>query len=593
MTNDHAKKTTSSMDSMKRLLPYLKPYRTLTIVAPLLMMIEVAMDLYQPRLMQNIIDVGLANLDMTYIIRTGLLMVGLATIGMIGGASNGILATLVGQGYGYDLREALYRKIQSLSFANLDELGTGELVTRLTNDVTQIQEILMMVLRMLVRTPLLMIGSLVMLVVTSPRLSIILVVLAPLVAIGLLQIHRRAHVLFSAVQDAIDGVNTVTQENLASVRVVKAFVRQRHETSRFQRAIDNLMDRFIRAERTVMLFGPMLMTAMNIGIVSVVWFGGRMVIDGTAEVGQVMASINYLTITLSSLMMVGMMLTRLSRSMASADRLAEIMNSIPAIVDSPTALGELPGEGRIELRDVSFAYGQNSNEPVLVDVDLTVEPGQTAAILGSTGAGKSTLVHLIPRFYDCREGTVMVDGVDVREVKQQALRREVGIVLQDPFLFTGTIRENLRYGRPEATDQEIEQAARMAQAHDFIMSFPEGYDTMLGQRGVNVSGGQKQRLAIARALVMNPSVLILDDSTSAVDVVTEARIREAIETQMEGITRIIVAQRISSVLTADKIIVLENARVAAEGTHDQLMASSPIYREIYDSQLGNGVVTND
>lgn len=593
MTNDHAKKTTSSMDSMKRLLPYLKPYRTLTIVAPLLMMIEVAMDLYQPRLMQNIIDVGLANLDMTYIIRTGLLMVGLATIGMIGGASNGILATLVGQGYGYDLREALYRKIQSLSFANLDELGTGELVTRLTNDVTQIQEILMMVLRMLVRTPLLMIGSLVMLVVTSPRLSIILVVLAPLVAIGLLQIHRRAHVLFSAVQDAIDGVNTVTQENLASVRVVKAFVRQRHETSRFQRAIDNLMDRFIRAERTVMLFGPMLMTAMNIGIVSVVWFGGRMVIDGTAEVGQVMASINYLTITLSSLMMVGMMLTRLSRSMASADRLAEIMNSIPAIVDSPTALGELPGEGRIELRDVSFAYGQNSNEPVLVDVDLTVEPGQTAAILGSTGAGKSTLVHLIPRFYDCREGTVMVDEVDVREVKQQALRREVGIVLQDPFLFTGTIRENLRYGRPEATDQEIEQAARMAQAHDFIMSFPEGYDTMLGQRGVNVSGGQKQRLAIARALVMNPSVLILDDSTSAVDVVTEARIREAIETQMEGITRIIVAQRISSVLTADKIIVLENARVAAEGTHDQLMASSPIYREIYDSQLGNGVVTND
>ncbi len=593
MTNDHAKKTTSSMDSLKRLLPYLKPYRTLTIVAPLLMMIEVAMDLYQPRLMQNIIDVGLANLDMTYIIRTGLLMVGLATIGMIGGASNGILATLVGQGYGYDLREALYRKIQSLSFANLDELGTGELVTRLTNDVTQIQEILMMVLRMLVRTPLLMIGSLVMLVVTSPRLSIILVVLAPLVAIGLLQIHRRAHVLFSAVQDAIDGVNTVTQENLASVRVVKAFVRQRHETSRFQRAIDNLMDRFIRAERTVMLFGPMLMTAMNIGIVSVVWFGGRMVIDGTAEVGQVMASINYLTITLSSLMMVGMMLTRLSRSMASADRLAEIMNSIPAIVDSPTALGELPGEGRIELRDVSFAYGQNSNEPVLVDVDLTVEPGQTAAILGSTGAGKSTLVHLIPRFYDCREGTVMVDGVDVREVKQQALRREVGIVLQDPFLFTGTIRENLRYGRPEATDQEIEQAARMAQAHDFIMSFPEGYDTMLGQRGVNVSGGQKQRLAIARALVMNPSVLILDDSTSAVDVVTEARIREAIETQMEGITRIIVAQRISSVLTADKIIVLENARVAAEGTHDQLMASSPIYREIYDSQLGNGVVTND
>ena len=593
MTTEKTTQRTSSMDSLKRLIPYLRPYRTLAIVAPLLMMLEVAMDLYQPRLMQNIIDIGLANLDMNYIIRTGLLMVGLATIGMIGGASNGILATLVGQGYGYDLREALYRKIQSLSFANLDELGTGELVTRLTNDVTQIQEILMMVLRMLVRTPLLMIGALVMLVITSPRLSIVLLVLAPLVTIGLLQIHKRAHALFSAVQDAIDGVNTVTQENLASVRVVKAFVRQRHETSRFQQAIDNLMNRFIKAERTVMLFGPMLMTAMNIGIVSVIWFGGRMVIDGTAEVGQIMASINYLMITLSSLMMVGMMLTRLSRSMASADRLAEIMNSVPAIVDSPTALDQLPGEGRVALRDVSVAYGNNGNEPVLVDIDLDVEPGQTAAILGSTGAGKSTLVHLIPRFYDSREGTVMIDGVDVREIKQQALRREVAIVLQEPFLFTGTIRENLRYGRPEATDEEIERAARMAQAHDFIMSFPEGYDTMLGQRGVNVSGGQKQRLAIARALVMNPSILILDDSTSSVDVATEARIREAIETQMDGITRIIVAQRISSVLSADKIIVLEGARVAAEGTHDELMASSPIYREIYESQLGNGVANNE
>lgn len=585
--------TKYSWKSLGRLMPYLRPYRTLSIVAPFLMMLEVAMDLLQPRLMQSIIDVGLVNLDMAYIVRTGLTMVGLAAVGMLGGASNGVLSVLVGQGYGYDLREALYRKIQSLSFANLDDLGTGELVTRLTNDVTQVQEILMMVLRMLVRTPLLMIGALVMMVITSPRLSVILLVLAPVVLIALTQIQKRAHRLFTAVQDAIDNVNTVTQENLASVRVVKAFVRQRRETDRFGVAIDNLMNRFIKAERTVSLFGPLLMTAMNLGIVSVIWFGGRQVVEGTAHIGQVMASVNYLMITLSSLMMVGMMLTRLSRALASADRLVEILNSVPVVVDSPNAVKQLPGLGGLTLQDVTFGYGHNGDEPVLVDIDLTVEPGQTAAILGATGSGKSTLAHLIPRFYDTKAGTVMIDGIDVREIEQQALRREVAIVMQDPFLFTGTIRENLRYGRPEATDEEVEAAARIAQAHDFVMSFPDGYDTLLGQRGVNVSGGQKQRLAIARALVMNPSVLILDDSTSSVDVATEARIREAIDTQMEGVTRIVVAQRISTVLNADKIIVLEGAKIAAEGTHEELMQSSPIYREIYDSQLGNGAISHD
>jgi ATP-binding cassette subfamily B multidrug efflux pump len=590
MTQD---KPSTSRASIKKLLPYLRPYRTLSIIAPLLMMVEVGMDLLQPRLMQNIIDIGLANLDMAYVIRTGLTMVGLAAIGMLGGAGNGVLSVIIGQRYGYDLREGLYTKIQSLSFANLDTLGTGELVTRLTNDVTQIQEILMMVLRMLVRTPLLMIGAFIMMVITSPRLSLILVVLAPLVLVGLLQIHKRAHIRFTAVQSAIDGVNTVTQENLASVRVVKAFVRQRHETGRFGTAIDNLMNRFIKAERTVIMFGPLLMTAMNLGIVGVIWFGGRQVIAGTGHIGQVMASINYLTITLSSLMMVGMMLTRLSRALASADRLAEILDSVPAVQDSPTAVEELSGLGRITLENVTFAYGTNGQEPVLVNIDLEVEPGQTAAILGSTGSGKSTLAHLIPRFYDTRAGTVMVDGVDVREIKQQALRREVAIVMQDPFLFTGTIRENLRYGRPEATDQEVEQAARIAQAHDFIMSFPDGYDTLLGQRGVNVSGGQKQRLAIARALVMKPSVLILDDSTSSVDVATEGRIRASIDEKMDGVTRIVVAQRISSVLSADKIIVLEGAQIVAEGTHDELMASSPVYREIYDSQLGSGAASHD
>jgi ATP-binding cassette subfamily B protein len=580
------------MQLIRRLLPYLRPYWREALIAPFLMLLEVAMDLAQPRLMQHIVDVGIAQLDMGIVLRTGALMIGLALVGMIGGVGNCVLGVRAAQSYGADLREDLYRKIQSLSFGNLDALGTGELVTRLTNDVTQIQEVVMITLRILVRSPLMLVGSLTMMIITSPRLALLLLALVPIVLVGLTIVIKYAHALFTAVQKAIDGINTVVQENLASVRVIKAFVRQNHERKRFAGANEDLTARSIRAERTVALFGPFLMMSLNLGIVGVIWFGGVDVTRGGSQVGQIMASINYLTTTLMSLMMVGMLLTRVSRAQASAERVTEVLDSEPVVVDAPEAVAELSGRGRVALEGVVFSYGSDGEEPVLAGVDLAIEPGQTVAILGATGSGKSTLAHLIPRFYDVKAGRLMVDGLDVREIQQQTLRRQVAIVMQEPFLFSGTIAENLRYGRPEATDEEVILAAKLAQAHDFIMSFPDGYDTLLGQRGVNVSGGQKQRLAIARALVMRPAILILDDSTSSVDVETEALIQGALEEHLKDCTRIVVAQRISTVLNADSIIVLEGARVAAQGTHSELIQSSPIYREIYESQLGNGVVAH-
>jgi ATP-binding cassette, subfamily B, multidrug efflux pump len=574
---------------IRRLLPYLRPYWKEALIAPFLMMIEVAMDLAQPRLMQHIVDVGIAQLDMTIVLRTGATMVGLAAVGMLGGLGNCVLGVRAGQGYGADLRDALYRKIQSLSFGNLDTLGTGELVTRLTNDVTQVQEVVLITLRILVRAPLLLVGSLSMMIITSPRLAMLLLGLVPIVVIGLVIIIKYAHKLFSAVQKAIDGVNSVVQENLSSVRVIKAFVRQDHERRRFAGANENLTARSVRAERTVAAFGPFLMMSLNLGIVGIVWFGGVQVTQGQAQVGQIMASVNYLITTLMSLMMVGMLLTRVSRAQASAERLIEILDSEPVVTDAAEAVAEMPCLGCVDLEDVVFAYGSDGEESVLDGINLSIQPGQTVAILGATGSGKSTLAHLIPRFYDVKAGRLMVDQMDVREIQQRALRQQVAIVMQDPFLFSGTIANNLRYGRPEATDEEVVQAAKLAQAHDFIMSFPDGYDTVLGQRGVNVSGGQKQRMAIARALVMRPTILILDDSTSSVDVETEALIQNALAEHLTGCTCVMVAQRISTVLQADCIIVLDGARVAAQGTHQELLATSPIYQEIYESQLGNGV----
>ena len=576
------------MRSLRRLVGFLRPYWKLVILAPLLMLIEVAMDLAQPRLMQRIVDVGIGQLDMPVVIHTGIIMIGLALVGAFGGAGNTVVAVRVSQSFGADLRSALFWKVQSLSFANLDRLQTGELVTRLTNDVTQTQEVVLIVLRIMVRAPLMLVGSIIMAILTSPRLALMLVALAPLLLIVVFVILRRAHPMFAEVQRKLDGVNTVLQENLAGVRVVKAFVRGDYEEQRFGDANDSLMMRTVHAVRWMAVLGPFMMLAVNLGVVGALWFGGVQVVGGEMQIGQIMAFVNYLLQTLFSLMMVSMLLIQVSRAEASADRILEVLDNRPEIEDRPNALLQFDPIGRVAFENVSFSYNGQSETPVLQNVTFTAEPGQTVAILGATGSGKSSLTHLIPRFYEVTQGRVTIDDVDVRDVRQETLRSTIGVALQESVLFSGTIRENICYGRPDATEKEIIAAAQAAQADAFIRDFPDGYDTVLGQRGVNLSGGQKQRIAIARALITHPAVLILDDSTSSVDVETEAKIQDALRELIADSTCFVIAQRISTVLTADKILVLDDGRIAAEGNHSTLLASSPIYREIYESQLGNG-----
>ena len=576
------------MRSTRELARYLKPYWHWAVLAPLLMILEVMMDLMQPRMIQRIVDDGIAQLDISVVTGTGLLMIGFALVGAVGGVGCTVFAMLASQGFGTDLRSALFRQVQSLSFGNLDNLETGQLITRLTNDTTQVQEMVSMMLRMMVRAPFMLIGSVIMAIVTSPRLALLLLILSPLVLGVLAWVIRKAYPMFMQVQQKLDNLNTVMQENLAGVRVVKAFVRARHEKQRFGKTNDDLMAHTIRAARTVAMTMPAMMIALNLGIVGVIWFGGLQVTYGTMKVGQLIAFINYLMRTLMSLMFVSMMVMRLARAQASSERIQEVMDSGPEIRDRSGAALSFAPQGRVAFEGVTFSYDRDGHDPVLKGLDFVAEPGQTVALLGATGSGKSSLIHLIPRFYDVTEGQVSIDGVDVRDVSKEALRRNIGVALQESILFTGTIRDNIRYGRPDATNEEVVAAAQAAQAHGFITTFPAGYDTELGQRGVNLSGGQKQRIAIARALLTRPAVLILDDSTSSVDVETEIQIQDALDVLMRGRTSFVIAQRISTVLNADKILVLDDGVIAAEGTHKNLLASSPIYCEIFESQLGNG-----
>jgi ATP-binding cassette subfamily B protein len=617
------------MHATRKLRIFLAPYWRWAVLAPLLMALEVAMDLLQPRLVQRIIDQGIARGDMDVVVSTGLLQVGVAAVGLLGGLGCGLFAIMAGQGFGADLRDALFRKVQSLSFGNLDRLETGGLITRLTNDVTQVQELVMMLLRIMVRVPLLLVGSLIMAVITSPQLALIFLVLMPLIVAVLVWIINVTFPMFGEVQRRLDALNTVMQENLAGVRLVKAFARAAHERGRFSRANDRLMDQNITALRIGAVTMPFMMLAMNGGVVAALWFGGLQVSAGGMQLGQLVAFINYLTQTLMSLMMISMLVMRFARAEASSARIGEVLASEPEVPSRPTAQSLTEPRGRVAFEHVSFGYADGGpmtedreedrrpktvdregdrrpktvdrirstvhrpRSTVLQDISFTAESGQTVAILGATGAGKSTLVNLIPRFYDVTGGRVMLDGVDVRELDEAALRRAVGVALQESILFSGSIRDNIRYGRPEASEEEVVAAARQAQAHDFISRLPDGYDSVVGQRGVNLSGGQKQRIAIARALLTNPAVLVLDDTTSAVDVATEARIQAELASLPQRPTRIVVAQRISSVLGADCILVLDDGRVAAQGTHAELMERSPIYREIYESQMDNGAIVHD
>jgi ATP-binding cassette subfamily B protein len=577
------------MKTFKHLRIYLKPYWKQAVIAPLLMVVEVCCDLLLPRLLQTIVDKGVTQGDMALVVRTGLLMIGVTFVGAVGGIGCTLFAVRASMNFGADLRSAVYRKVQSLSFGNLDKIGTAELVTRLTNDVNQVQELLLMALRILVRAPLLVVGSLIMAVVTSPQLALLLAVLMPLLILMLVIVIRRAFPLYSLMQEKLDRVNEVIQENLSGVRVVKAFVRSDHEKQRFRKANEGLASTSIQAMNISVITMPFNILAINLGVVAVVWFGGIQTIHGTMTAGAIIAFVNYLRQALMSLMMVSMLMIRISRAQASGKRVADVLDSEPEVQDRPGAQqSSFKPQGRVVFDHVSFSY--NGGEPVLRDVSFVAEPGQMIALLGATGSGKSSLISLIPRFYDVNNGRVTIDGIDVRDIPQADLRAVIGVAQQEAVLFSGTIYDNIRQGDDHASEAEITAAAVAAQAHDFISALPDGYETQLGQRGVNLSGGQKQRLAIARALVRQPVILILDDSTSAVDVETESNIQAALTRIMHNRTSFIVAQRISTVLRADRILVLDDGRIAAEGTHRELMETSPIYREIYESQLGNGAL---
>lgn len=580
------------MASLKRMFRFVKPYGWQSVIALTLLLGMVVADLLIPRLTQRIIDRGIANGDMRMIATTALVMIGVALISALFSIGNTLLSVRVSQGFAADVRSAIVRKVQTFSFGNLDRLRTGKLLVRTTSDVNMVQSIVTMSLRLLTRAPVWIVGSIVMLILTSRQLAVMMACFLPIIAVLILLFMRTAQPLFLAVQRRLDRLNTVLQENLAGVRLVKAFVRVPHEEARFDDANTELMAKNIRVMELLAILVPTMLLIVNLGVVGAVWFGGASAIHGQMTLGELVASINYLTFALFPILMLAGMIGPLAAADASAGRILEVLNSAAEVQEKKTARPLENVAGRVLFENVSFSYAQDGRDPVLKGINLIAEPGETVAILGATGAGKSSLIHLIPRFYDVSEGRVSIDGFDVRDIRLHSLRVQIGVALQEAILFGGTIRDNICYGDPQADEEEVIAAAKAAQAHAFISALPNGYDTRVGQRGVTLSGGEKQRIAIARALLVRPKIIILDDSTSAVDVETEAKLQDALDrliAHSEGdTTRFIVAQRISTVLLADKIVVLDQGEVAAIGTHTELLATCPIYQEIYRSQLGDG-----
>ena len=602
---------------MKRWLKYVKPYLPFFILGPLSMVVEVIGEVLMPKYLAMIINFGAAYqelkafsmpiFDSTWssislesvtqtltspaiwymigvcgmIVLTALLMMA----GGIGGAYFGAKAAVY---FASDVRRDVYSKVQSFSFANIDKFSTGSLVTRLTNDITQMQNFINALLRMALRAPGMLIGGLIMAIALKPSLSVILAVTIPLMLVSILLIITRGFSRFAKVQEKIDGLNNTVQENITNVRVVKSFVRESEETEKFKAANRDLRMTGTSAVKIMIMLSPVMTLFMNLTIILVLWFGGHMVVDGM-PIGDLSAFITYVNQILSSLMMVTFLLMMSSRALASCKRVGEVLDEKSDIDDTDAKCKDVQvSEGKIEFKNVSFRYFKNSEDRVLADIDLTIMPGSTVGIIGPTGCGKTTLVSMIPRLYDVDAGQVLVDGVDVRDYSLYNLREGVGMVLQKNVLFSGTIEENLRWGNQDATEEEIRVAAEHAQAHKFVQNFPDGYNTNLDQGGTNVSGGQKQRLCIARALLKKPKILILDDSTSAVDTKTDALIRQGFKTYIPETTKIIIAQRVASVEDADLILVMENGRIVAQGTHSELLASCDIYREIHAQQTKGG-----
>ncbi len=575
------------MKKLIKFISYLKPYWKESVLSIILLIITVFMDLAIPRLIQRIIDMGIEKSDLQAVISTSLVMLGISFLSTLFSIGNNTLSVKAGEGFARDLRADLFMKIQRFSYGNIDRIKTGNLIVRLTSDIMMLQQTYRMSLRIGIRAPLMMIGGIILMFLTDASLSfrILPVLLLTGLVIGIM--IAKMGPVFMVIQKKLDNLNTVLQENIAGIRVVKAFVRQSHEERRFEIVNEDFTVINVKILQIISTIFPGLTLLVSLGTIIVIWFGGAQVISGSLSVGQIVAFTNYLATTLVPLMIMGMLASVIAGGIASAERVDEVMTEVPEIKERP-GMAKLPEkiQGKVEFENVGFFYNGNCEEKVLDGINLKVDPGQTVAILGATGSGKSTLVNLIPRFYDVSEGRILIDGVDIREVEQDSILANIALTPQETVLFSGTIRDNIAYGRPDATDEEIEIAAKAAQAHEFILGLPEKYSTSVAARGVNLSGGQKQRIAIARAILLKPSILILDDSTSSVDVETEVRIQDALKNILKNTTVFMVAQRISTVLTADKIIVIEKGKIAAEGTHKELMRLSRIYKEIFDSQLG-------
>ena len=575
---------------MKRYMKYIKPYWYAFILGPILMITEVAGEVILPAYMAKIINVGAANRDVSYIIGTGLTMIVIAFIMMGGGIGGAWFASKASISFGADLRNDCFKKVQKFSFANIDTFSTGSLVTRLTNDITQVQNLIMMGLRMMLRAPGMLIGAIIMAFSMNARLARVFLIIMPVMIIAIAVIMRTAFPRFTIMQKKLDKVNSNIQETLQNVRVIKSFVRGDYEEKRFSDSNEDLKDSSLRAFKVVILQMPLMSFFMNATTLAVVWMGGKQVLVGDMQVGNLTAFTTYIVQVLMSLMMLAMVFLQSSRAVASARRINEILDTKIDLTDEDAGqTSKTVQEGRIEFQQVSFRYYKDSQEKVLDDISLTIEPGQTVGIIGSTGCGKTTLVSMIPRLYDADEGRVLVDGVDVRDYSLKNLRNGVGMVLQKNVLFSGTIEDNLMWGDEDASQEEVRAASKAAQADAFLQTFPDGYQTQLGQGGVNVSGGQKQRLCIARALLKQPKILILDDSTSAVDTATEAKIRESFTGTLKATTKLIIAQRITSVMNADQIVVMDEGRIVGLGGHEELLAGCEAYQEIYYSQMDREV----
>lgn len=569
---------------IKKLASYIREYKIFAILTPVVMIGEVLMEVLIPFVMADIIDRGISSGDIKFVATRGLLMVGMACLSLVFGALGGKFGATASAGFAKNLRAALFSKVQDFSFGNVDHFSTSSLVTRLTTDVNHIQMAFMMLIRSAVRSPMMLIGAVVMAVRINARLAGVFFVVIPILALAFWKISSTAHPRFKIMLKKYDGLNASVQENLIAIRIVKAFVREKHEKEKFEVSAEEVRKAQMRAEKVIILNAPVMQLTMYGTILAVLWIGGRMIVGGTFELGKLASFLTYIGQTLNSLMMLSMLFIMMIISVAAARRICEVLEEVPEIGEEKADLTKKPENGAIAFEKVSFSYHNDPENLNLETIDLSIQSGEMIGIIGGTGSGKTTLVQLIPRLYDPLSGRVLVGGRDVKEYSLSALRDSVAMVLQKNVLFSGTIRENLLWGNENATQEEIEEACENADALGFITSFPEGFDTMLGQGGVNVSGGQKQRLCIARALLKKPKIIILDDSTSAVDTATDAKIRSSFKSRLAGVTTLIIAQRISSVQDADRIVVMDDGKISDVGTHSELLARNEIYQEVYTSQ---------